>query len=125
MAATSPREWLRASVGCTLGLILSMLLCLQFFPQTTLVHLCAPLAASAVLLFAVPSGAMAQPWSVLASYLISTLLAAILIKVYWDKVGYFVMRVWHGVPLIGTVARLARSQTVGLAVRGTDRQHWR
>lgn len=57
-----------------------MLLCLQFFPQTTLVHLCAPLAASAVLLFAVPSGAMAQPWSVLASYLISTLLAVSLIK---------------------------------------------
>lgn len=39
---------------------------------------------------------------------ISTLLAAILIQAYWDKVGYFIMRVWHGVPLIGKVARLSR-----------------
>ncbi|MDP0965379.1 hypothetical protein Q6264_31525, partial [Klebsiella pneumoniae] len=39
---------------------------------------------------------------------ISTLLAAILIQAYWDKVGYFVMRVWHGVPLIGKVARLSK-----------------
>ncbi|KAF1021045.1 MAG: hypothetical protein GAK37_03503 [Pseudomonas sp.] len=39
---------------------------------------------------------------------ISTLLAAILIQAYWDKVGYFIMRVWHGVPLIGTVSRLSR-----------------
>lgn len=39
---------------------------------------------------------------------ISTLLAAILIQAYWDKVGYFIMRVWHGVPLIGKVARLSK-----------------
>ena len=39
---------------------------------------------------------------------ISTLLAAILIQAYWDKVGYFVMRVWHGVPVIGKVARLSK-----------------
>jgi hypothetical protein len=39
---------------------------------------------------------------------ISTLLAAILIQAYWEKVGYFVMRVWHGVPVIGKVARLSK-----------------
>ncbi len=56
---------------------------------------------------------MALAWAnkLITGTVISTLMAAILIKVYWDKVGYFVMRVWHGVPLIGTVARLARSST--------------
>lgn len=41
--------------------------------------------------------------------IISTLLAALLIMYYWEKVAYFVMRVWHGVPLIGSVARLSRA----------------
>lgn len=56
---------------------------------------------------------MALAWAnkLITGAVISTLLAAILIKVYWDKVGYFVMRVWHGVPLIGSVARLAGSST--------------
>lgn len=44
----------------------------------------------------------------ITGFVISTLLAALLIQVYWEKVGYFLMRVWHGVPLIGTVARKAR-----------------
>ena len=41
--------------------------------------------------------------------IISFLLAAVTIYALWEKVGYFLMRVWHGVPLIGTVARLARN----------------
>ena len=40
--------------------------------------------------------------------IISFLLAAVTIYALWEKVGYFLMRVWHGVPLIGTVSRLAR-----------------
>ncbi|WP_022964610.1 hypothetical protein [Halopseudomonas pelagia] len=28
---------------------------------------------------------------------------------YWEQVAYFAMRVWHGVPLIGTVARLSKA----------------
>ena len=66
---TRPREWLRISFGVALGLSLSLLLSLQLFPEQTLIHLLGPLAATAVLLFAVPSGALAQPWSVLVSYL--------------------------------------------------------
>lgn len=63
---------------------------------------------------------MALAWAnkLITGTVISTLLAAILIKVYWDKVGYFLMRVWHGMPLVGTVARLARGST------STDHKHW-
>lgn len=78
VAATSPREWLRVSSGCTLGLLLSMLVCTQLFPDHELIHLFGPLAATSVLLFAVPSGVLAQPWSVLMSYLTCTALAVAL-----------------------------------------------
>ncbi len=33
-----------------------------------------------------------------------------LLKFYWEKVGYFTMRIWHGVPLIGTVSRSASKE---------------
>ena len=75
VAATRPREWLRTTLGVATGLSLSLLLSLQLFPEQTLLHLLGPLAASAVLLFAVPSGALAQPWSVLVSYLSVSALA--------------------------------------------------
>lgn len=63
---------------------------------------------------------MALAWAnkLMTGAVISTLFSAILIKVYWDKVGYFLMRVWHGVPLIGTVARLASGST------STDHKKW-
>ncbi|MFP6847640.1 MAG: hypothetical protein VCA57_02975 [Pseudomonas sp.] len=63
---------------------------------------------------------MALAWAnkLLTGAVISTLLSAILIKVYWDKVGYFLMRVWHGIPLIGTVSRLASGST------STDHKKW-
>ena len=75
VAATQPREWLRVSIGAAIGLTLCLLLSVQLFPEQTLIHLLGPLAATAVLLFAVPSGALAQPWSVLASYLSVSALA--------------------------------------------------
>lgn len=53
---------------------------------------------------------------------ISTLLAAILIQAYWDKVGYFVMRVWHGVPLIGKVARLSKQSLMLDSTAGRNRK---
>ena len=75
VAATPPREWLRVSIGAALGLLLALLAGQQLFPTIHLSHLFGPFAASAVLLFAVPSGALAQPWSLLASYLLITVLA--------------------------------------------------
>lgn len=72
-AITPPHEWLRVSVGSGLGLLLSIWLCRQFFAAELVMPLIGPLAASAVLVFAVSSGALAQPWSLLGSYAIATL----------------------------------------------------
>ena len=75
---TSPREWLRVSCGTGLGLLLSVWLCQQLITAELLLHLIGPLAASAVLVFAVSSGALAQPWSLLGSYAIATVVAVTL-----------------------------------------------
>ncbi|MCT8166721.1 MULTISPECIES: hypothetical protein [unclassified Pseudomonas] len=63
---------------------------------------------------------MALVWAnkLISSAVLSTLLAIIAIKIYWEQVAYFVMRAWHGLPLIGTVARLARKNT------STDDHKW-
>lgn len=45
--------------------------------------------------------------ALLTCAIIATLLAIALIAWLWEHVCYFTMRVWHGVPVIGTVARLA------------------
>ncbi|MDR6715419.1 hypothetical protein J2W83_005063 [Pseudomonas hunanensis] len=62
--------------------------------------------------------ALAMANKLITGAVVSTLLAIILIKVYWDKVGYFAMRIWHGFPLIGTVARLAKRST------SADQKKW-
>jgi len=63
-----PKEWLRAGIGALLGLFLAgWLTSLAYGPGIAL-HLLGPLAASAVLVFAVHSGPLAQPWPVLGSY---------------------------------------------------------
>lgn len=72
---TRPREWLRAAFGASLGFLFSTWLCVQFFGPQTALHFAGPLAASAILLFAVSSGALAQPWSILGSYLCASLVA--------------------------------------------------
>jgi len=63
-----PKEWLRAGIGALLSLFLAgWLTSLAYGPGIAL-HLLGPLAASAVLVFAVHSGPLAQPWPVLGSY---------------------------------------------------------
>ncbi|WP_438279444.1 HPP family protein [Pseudomonas alabamensis] len=65
---TSPREWLRAGLGAMLGLFVAGWLCSLAFGPSIALHLLGPLAASAVLVFAVHSGPLAQPWPVIGSY---------------------------------------------------------
>lgn len=77
---TRPREWLRAALGTVFGVLLSTLACQQFFGNEIAQHLLGPLGASAFLLFAVSSGAMAQPWSILGSYLAATLVALLMVR---------------------------------------------
>ncbi len=73
--ATHPREMLRATLGAALGLSLSVWLCQQVFGTAVATLLIGPVGASAILLFAVPSGALAQPWSILGGYLTSAVVA--------------------------------------------------
>lgn len=72
------RHGLRASLGCAASLALCSLLGSYWLDNLSLLHLLGPLAASALLLFAVPSGALAQPWALLGSYLCSAPLALLL-----------------------------------------------
>lgn len=74
---TRPKEWLRASVGSFLGLLVSTLICRAVFGSSVELHLMGPVAASAVIVFAVSSGALAQPWPVIGGYLTSTAVALI------------------------------------------------
>ncbi|MDD1017139.1 HPP family protein [Pseudomonas rubra] len=73
-----PKEWLRAGVGALLGLFLAGLACSLAFGPTVALHLLGPLAASAVLLFAVHSGALAQPWPFIGSYASATAVGLVL-----------------------------------------------
>lgn len=80
-ATTKPAEWLRAAFGVAFGVLLSALVGQQLFGSEVVLHFLGPLGASAFLLFAVSSGVMSQPWSILGSYLTATLVALLL--VHW------------------------------------------
>lgn len=73
-----PKEWLRAGLGAVLGLLLAGGLCSVLFGNAVTLHLMAPLAASAVLLFGVSSGALSQPWPLLGSYSCAMLVGLVL-----------------------------------------------
>jgi CBS domain-containing membrane protein len=69
------RERLRAFGGAAIGIFFTGLVC-HLFAESIMLHtpwLIAPLGASAVLVFAVPSSPMAQPWSVIGGNTISAL----------------------------------------------------
>ncbi|PVZ19655.1 MULTISPECIES: HPP family protein [unclassified Pseudomonas] len=76
----TPKEKLRASIGAALGILLAALgaawwsqgLAAHTSPLLALV-LVAPLGASAVLVFALPSSPLAQPWSVIGGNTLSAL----------------------------------------------------
>lgn len=40
--------------------------------------------------------------------IVSFLVGAVVVWKYWEEVSYFLIRVWHSFPLVGTVARLSR-----------------
>lgn len=73
-----PREWLRASLGACLAISLCATLGAHWFGLPVMLLVLGPLGASAVLLFAVPSGALAQPWSLLGSYAVAGLVAGVI-----------------------------------------------
>lgn len=83
---THPKEWSRAAVGACLGIFISAMICQYFFGSEVALHLLGPVGASAVLLFAVSTGALAQPWSIIGSYLIATLVALACIDVLGNTI---------------------------------------
>jgi CBS domain-containing membrane protein len=84
---TRPTEWSRAAIGMALGTLLSVWLCAQVFGMEVALHLLGPLGASAVLLFAVSSGALAQPWSIIGSYLCAGVIALLVARVLGPSLG--------------------------------------
>ncbi|WP_395607414.1 HPP family protein [Pseudomonas sp. B22129] len=84
---TRPAEWSRAAIGMALGTLFSVWLCAQAFGIDVALHLLGPLGASAVLLFAVSSGALAQPWSIIGSYLCAGVVALLVARVLGRTLG--------------------------------------
>ena len=74
---TRPREWLRATCGAAIGLFVSVWVCQLVFGAAVATLLIGPVGASAILLFSVPSGALAQPWSIFGGYLVSATVATL------------------------------------------------
>lgn len=67
-------EQLRASIGALLAIFLTGLMAYLLAGPEITIWLIAPMGASAVLLFAVPSSPLAQPWSILGGNLIAALI---------------------------------------------------
>lgn len=68
---TSHAEKLISGLGAALGILLVYWALCAYSLDHALVLLMASVAASAVLVFAVPHGALSQPWPVIGSYLVS------------------------------------------------------
>lgn len=74
-SAVSYKERLRASVGAWIGILITGLIGYAAVGAgLALPALIAPMGASAVLLFAVPSSPLAQPWSILGGNTVSALI---------------------------------------------------
>ncbi|TDV65750.1 HPP family protein [Pseudomonas sp. LP_7_YM] len=84
---TRPAEWCRAALGACFGIFLTGLLSRELFGIDVTLHLLGPIGASAVLLFAVSAGPLAQPWSIIGSYLISALVALLCIHLLGNTIS--------------------------------------
>lgn len=74
LAGTTPKERLLSCLGALLGIAATALMLGLMLPSSpALAYLIAPLGASAVLLFAVPTSPLAQPWPVLGGNALSAI----------------------------------------------------
>lgn len=79
------REQLRASVGAFLGIFVTgVAITWSLGADSNLPILIGPIAASVVLLFAVPTSPLAQPWSILGSYFISGVIGVSCVLLFGD-----------------------------------------
>ncbi len=74
LAPVPPLDWVRAGLGALLGLaVTGFATRLALGPDTPLPLLIAPMGASSVLVFAVPSSPLAQPWSLIGGNVVAAL----------------------------------------------------
>ncbi|WP_208530104.1 HPP family protein, partial [Pseudomonas aeruginosa] len=76
-----PRDCLRAGLGTCIGALAAVFACQALFGSELALRLAAPLGASAVLLFALASSPLAQPWSMLGGNLVAALAGGL--SAYW------------------------------------------
>ena len=72
LAGASLRDRMVGSAGAMMGIGLAGLICAAMFPAS-MPWIIAPIGASAVLLFAVPSSPLAQPWSIVGGNTVAAL----------------------------------------------------
>jgi len=78
MAGAQWRDRIGGAVGGALGIgITAWVSALSGFDGTTAILLAAPIGASAVLIFAVPSSPLAQPWRVIGGNILSALVGTL------------------------------------------------
>ena len=70
-ATAFPADRLLGGVGACIGIALTMLVCVALLPVGDVPQIVAPLGASAVLVFAVRSSPLAQPWPVIGGNTVS------------------------------------------------------
>lgn len=81
----SHKERLRSATGALIGILLTGFLGhLAISDTAALPALIAPMGASAVLLFAVPSSPLAQPWSILCGNIVSAVVGVTIAKLVMD-----------------------------------------
>lgn len=80
-------EWVRAATGVALAVVGTFWLSSLLYGSTTAMILLGPVGASAVLLFVVSSGALAQPWPVLGSYLLAALVGVAALHLPLPDIG--------------------------------------
>ena len=76
LAGASLRDRMIGSVGALMGIGLAGSICAAMFPAS-MPWIIAPIGASAVLLFAVPSSPLAQPWSIVGGNAISAIVGIV------------------------------------------------
>jgi CBS domain-containing membrane protein len=72
-----PRELVRATLGACLGMVASVWACAHFYGLDVALRIAAPIGASSLLLFAVSSSPLAQPWSIIGGNVIAAGIGAL------------------------------------------------
>lgn len=87
LAPVPPLDWVRAGLGALVGLtVTGFATRLALGPGANLPLLIAPMGASSVLLFAVPSSPLAQPWSLIGGNLVAALVGVTAARLIPDPV---------------------------------------